>query len=103
MKKRLKPDDRKAQIIAIAMEEAERLGIHNVNRARICERLNISRALVNCYMGGMDDLQDAMAQEALASGNIPVLAQLLALGHPYVVGSLSHAAKANIVDYLMNR
>lgn len=99
-KKRLAANIRRDQIIKAAVAIAERVGYMAVSRRMIGEELGVSGALVPVHVGTAAELEQAMIQYALAEGSIPVIAQLLAMRHPYVRGGVAPDVMAKVMEYM---
>lgn len=88
------------RIIKAGVEEAELRGYRNVNRAHICAKLGISASLITKHVGTLDQLHEAIVQEAVAQESIPVITQLALDRHPYVTGGISAATQQKVIAYL---
>lgn len=81
-KSRVSPSLRKEQLLLVAVDLAKREGYTNVTRAAISEAAGVSEALVSHYFGGMNDMKEAIMQEAVQNGVIEIIAQGLGAGDP---------------------
>lgn len=79
MTTKLAPKDRKAQILGVAVKQAETDGYQNIERAKIAAAADISPGLVSKYFGTMSDLKRSVMRAAVRNGCLPVIAQGLAL------------------------
>ena len=75
MTKRLKPDDRRAQIIAAALDEAEQVGYRCMLRKSIAKRAGCTEALVSHYFGTRKQLTRAVMRAAIAQGRSRIIMQ----------------------------
>lgn len=79
---RMSPLDRRAQILACALDEAKRVGYMNVDRGHISRRLDISRGTITRYFGALPHLRAAIMRAAITQGCVQVVAQGLAARDP---------------------
>lgn len=79
MTTKLKPKDRKAQILDVAVEQAEKRGYQNIERQHVADAAGISPGLVSKYFGTMPDLKRSVMRAAVKNECLPVIAQGLAL------------------------
>lgn len=98
--KRLAADVRREQIVKTAVTIAERVGYMSVSRRMIGEELGVSGALIPKHVGTTEELEQAMIQCAIADESIPVIAQLLAMRHPYIKGGVAPEVMAKVVEYM---
>lgn len=80
--KRMAPAARKEQLLQAAIRVAEVKGYSKINRLMIVEELGgeVTDGLVSRYFGQRAELRNEVRKEALARGNLTILAQALALG-----------------------
>lgn len=78
MTKQLQPKERKAQILAKAVELARRIGYQNVTRQGIADALGVSPPLVNRYFDTMVKLKRAILGEAIRTSDLGIIAQGIA-------------------------
>jgi len=88
-KTRMEPAERKAQLLDVAIQIAERVGYNKINRLMIVKELDgdITDGLVSRYFGQRHSLRQAVLFAGIERGNLTILAQGLALGD-------SHARRA---------
>ena len=79
---RMKPNDRKAELLQAALRLSVKKGWQNVTHRDVAEAANCSTGLVMYYFRTMPKLHRAVMSEALRAGNVPVLAQGLAAKDP---------------------
>lgn len=82
MKQRLKPEDRKGQILAAAVKLAEGTNYTTITRDGVAGAAGVSMGLVTRYFGTMNQLRRAVMRAAVAEGNAVVVAQGLAQRDP---------------------
>jgi hypothetical protein len=85
----MEPAERKAQLLDVAIQIAERVGYNKINRLMIVKELDgdITDGLVSRYFGQRHSLRQAVLFAGIERGNLTILAQGLALGD-------SHARRA---------
>ena len=81
-RQRMKPDDRKEEILQAALDLAQEHGYQQVTRAQIAERAGVAVGLVGYYYGTMIQMRRAIMRAAIHRHNLVVLAQGLGLGDP---------------------
>lgn len=79
---RMTPADRKEQLLCVALQIAERVGYHKINRLMIVREMDneVSDGLVSRYFGQRHSLRQAVLQAGIQRGNLTILAQGLAQG-----------------------
>lgn len=84
-KTRMAPDERKAQLLDVAIQVAEKVGYNKLNRLMIVRALDgeVTDGLVNRYFGQRHSLRQAVLYAGIERGNLTILAQGLALGDSY--------------------
>lgn len=92
--------DHRTVLIANALEAAKVYGYKNVNRAMAAEGTGLSRTMVNIHIGSLEDLTQAIREEALASECIPVIAQMLVFRDDYVTGGLAPKTMEKVFDFM---
>lgn len=75
---RLTPKARREQILDAALGEARTRGYENVRRHHVAECAGVSPGLVGHYFSTMPQLQRAIMREAVARGDVAIVAQGLA-------------------------
>jgi len=85
---RLKPNDRRDQILAAALQVAEKTGYNSVTRDAIANAAQCAPGLVSNYFGTMIDLRRHIMRAAIRQQNLVIIAQGLAAKDP-------HARKAS--------
>lgn len=75
-------DQRKQQILAAAVIEAQHHGYQNVTREAIARRATCAPGLVSHYFGTMVDLKRAIMSEAIRTRELRIVAQGIADRHP---------------------
>lgn len=79
--KRLPPNERRAQILNVALELATESGYHKLTRHTVATNANVSLALVTHYFPS-DTLGAAVMREAVRTENLSIIAQGLACRDP---------------------
>lgn len=83
MSKRLKPDDRKGQIMQAALRVAEIPGgWAKLTREAVAREAGCTDSLVSLHFGTMITFRRSIMRAAIAQENLAVLAQGLASGDP---------------------
>lgn len=80
---RLKPTDRKEQILAAALTLAETQGYSHVTRDGIAAEAQCAPGLVNAYFGTMINLRRDIMRAAVRERRLVVVAQGLAARDPH--------------------
>ena len=80
--KRLDPADRKAQLLDIAMQEAEQRGFGQMTRDGIAARAGVAAGLITTRLGTMANLRRDIMRHAVKRGIISIVAEGLALRDP---------------------
>jgi len=81
-KTRVNPELRRALILSLALEHAERVGWNTITRGGVAIAANVSAGTVTHYFGTIDGLRDAVLCEAITRGRPRVVAQALSVSHP---------------------
>jgi AcrR family transcriptional regulator len=79
---RLKPKDRKAQILDEALRVAERHGVDRLAFKDVASAAQVSIGLVIHYFGTMTKLRRAVMREAVRTETVAVVARGIATGDP---------------------
>jgi len=88
--KRMKPDDRKDEILKAALIVSEIHGYNKITRAQVARQASgCAESLVSNYFGTMADFRRKLMREAIATENLKIIAQGLVAEDP-------HALKAHI-------
>lgn len=74
--------ERKAAILAAAVEEAKEQGYQWITRDAVARRAGVGAGSVNVAFGRMVELKRAVLREAVARRIVEIVAQGLADGHP---------------------
>lgn len=83
MSKRLKPDDRKQQILDATIKVAGRPGgWAKLTRDAVAKEADCAEGLVSRYFGTMVAFRRTIMRAAIASKNLAIVAQGLAAGDP---------------------
>ena len=73
--KRMKPTERKLEILDAALLVAERGNYASITRDAIAKQAGVSSTLVQHYFGSMTKLKRAVMRRAVKCGNLTVIAQ----------------------------
>lgn len=87
MTAKLKPNDRRAQILEIALKLAALNGYQQVTRDAVGQAIGIAPSLISHLFGTMPDFRRDIMRAAVRGRNLAVVAQGLAAGD-------AHARKA---------
>ena len=82
MRRRLKPADRQAEILAAAVELAARIGYRNMTRDAVAAEAGVSPAAITFYFLHMSFLREAVVEEAVRRGIVPIVAEGIVAGAP---------------------
>lgn len=80
--KRLDPKDRKAQILDVAVQLAEKIGVAGLRRDAIAEAAGVADGLVSRYFNTMTQLKRAVMRRAVHTENLTIIAQGIATRDP---------------------
>ncbi|MGJ0509088.1 MAG: TetR/AcrR family transcriptional regulator [Methylocystis sp.] len=97
--KRLGPDVRRGELLDIALDMAESLGLEQIRRDDIAKKAGVANGLVTHYFSTMTQLKRAVVRAAIERKILPVIAQALALKHPEALKApdeLRNAALASL-------
>ena len=98
--KRLKPEVRRDQILAVAIDIAIKQGYNHVTRERIAEQANISTGLVNRVFNTMAQLRRAVMRAAIHSELLPIVAAGLGC-NCHVAHGASEQLKHDAMNWLI--
>lgn len=82
MRTRSQPKIRTREILAVAIQEAEKDGFQNITILSIADRVGCSRALVHTYFNTIVQLKRAVMRSAIKDENLLVVAQGLVAKDP---------------------
>lgn len=82
-KQRLRPDDRRDQILTAAVKLAEEHGYSKITRDQIAAAAGCAPGLVSHYFATMPQLRRAIMRAAVKAVNLAVIAQGLGVGDPH--------------------
>lgn len=77
---RLKPNDRRDQILDAAIHVAEREGYARMTRDQIADHAGVATGLVSHYFGTMPQLRRTVMRHAVIRENLIVIGQGIAAG-----------------------
>lgn len=96
--KRMKPEDRRQQILEAASNLVGEHGFHDVTRADVAEVLGVAEALVSRYFNPFSTLLDEVANRAVSAEVPDVLAKML--GHSQYSALLDPTSKNIALEHL---
>lgn len=99
MANRLDKRERREQIVAAALDLAEKMGYQEVHRSHIAERLGCSEALIRVHFSTLPDLRRTIVRSAVKAERLGVIAQAIANRSPYVK-KISEELKARALHEL---
>lgn len=73
--KRMKPGDRKDEILKAALIVSAINGYDKITRAQVAEQANCAESLVSNYFGTMVEFRRKLMREAIATENLKIIAQ----------------------------
>lgn len=79
MSVRMKPKDRRAEVLEAALRAAEQFGVLSMTRDQIAVLANCSPGLVSARLGSMENTRASVMRLAVKRGSAAVVAQGLAL------------------------
>lgn len=101
----LPPDERKAGILAAALDLAATYGLQAITPDAVAQAAGVSRlTIVRYYPGGAAGLRDAVVAEAVERETLPVVSEALVSGHAGargVSGKLRSACKVWIIEHVI--
>lgn len=100
MTTRLKPADRKKQILDVAVRLAERIGYQRVTRHAIAEAAETSDAIVSHYHGTMTSLRRDIMRTAVRTKCLTIIAQGLAVNDPHALKASDELKKSALASLL---
>lgn len=77
---RMKPEDRREQILSVAMIIAERDGYNSLNRNALAEEAEVATGMIHHIFNDMASLRKAVVKRAIENKVKSIIAQALALG-----------------------
>jgi AcrR family transcriptional regulator len=95
--KRLKPKERKAQILEAALACAILKNYKSVTREDIAHQAGVSEALINVYFGTMTKLRRAIIRAAINREYLPIILQGLVNKDPHAM-KISDALKKHVLN-----
>jgi AcrR family transcriptional regulator len=81
--RRLEPKERRDEILSAAVALAAKGNYQNITRDDVAAKAKCSTGLVTKYFSTMTQLKRAVMREAVAKGNVKVIAQGLADKNPH--------------------
>ena len=75
MTKRMKPAQRREEILQAAMSVARRLGYKSMRRCDVAKEAGVTDALVSNYWGTITQLQRGVMRKAIADDDLELIAQ----------------------------
>jgi AcrR family transcriptional regulator len=101
----LPPDERKANILAAALDLATSYGLQAITPEAVAQAAGVSRlTIVRYYPGGAAGLRDAVVAEAVERETLPVVSEALVSGHAgarVVSDRLRSACKVWIIEHVI--
>ena len=80
--KRMKPKDRKAHLLAAAVDAADKYGYHKFNRDHIAEFSGTSSTLITAYYNTVTQLKRAVMRSAIKTERLKIIAEGIVTGDP---------------------
>lgn len=102
MKKRLKPKDRKNQLVQAALEVAEQYGYNTMRREDIAHHAQVSEGLVSQYLGTMPQLRRTIIRHSIKTRNLSVLAQGIVNRDPHALKAPEDLRQAAVASMMGN-
>lgn len=79
---RLKPTERKQQILEAAIDLANEIGFGKLTRQNIAASADVSEGLVSKYWGTMTKMRRAVMRKAIKKGEMKIIAEGIAMNEP---------------------
>jgi hypothetical protein len=98
--KRLPPEARGLILLDVAVREAKKHGLANLKRVQVATAAGVSEALVSARLGTMINLRRAVMRQAVANGDLRIVAEGLASRDPIAMkapAELRERAAASMV------
>lgn len=95
---RLRPDERRAELLDAALWEAEAVGYNFIRREDIAARVDVSPALVTAYFGTMVNLRRDVVRAAIRDGWHVIIVQAIVAKSPLVKGLTEEQRAAAIAS-----
>lgn len=97
---RLKPEERKEQILEAAIKLAKREGYNNIRRDDVAAAANVSMGLVNAYFKTIKQLKRAVMRAAIHREILEIIAQGM-LAKDNLVAKISDDLKQRAANHLI--
>ena len=98
---RMRPAERRAEILAAAVRTAAAVGLQRMTRENIATAAGCTPGLVSARLGTMRQIRDKVMREAVRREELTVIAQGIALRHPHAVrapAELQRRAAASLLS-----
>lgn len=83
---RLKPEERREEILQAAAKLAAAVGLDMITRDAVARSVGVTGPAVQYHFKCVGDLKEEVARRAIAEEDLPVVAQLLATRNPLAAG-----------------
>ncbi len=80
MASRMKPKERKEQLLSIALDVSRRIGYQHITRNDVAEKAGVTINLINNYFGTMPRFRRTIMRAAIKNEVLEVIAQGLICG-----------------------
>lgn len=100
---RMKPKERTAQLLDVAIDLAAQHGLSNVRRDQIAEAAGVSQGIVTLRLGEMPEMRRAVMRQAVKRGILSIIAEGLVNGDKHATKAdpdLKQRALASLTDKL---
>jgi AcrR family transcriptional regulator len=91
----------KARVLDAAIQCAEEDGWHYVTREKVAQLAGVATGTVNNTLGNVTEMKDAVMNEAVKRGLLPIVADGLAYGNPIARGA-PEELKKKVAEYLIH-
>lgn len=95
--KRLKPDQRRSQLLTAGLMLASRHGYHTLTRLQVATAAGVEGPLINHYFGSMKQYTGELLQLAVDMECLPVVAQAVVAGELKVNDDLRRRALGSLL------
>lgn len=82
----MKSQQRKDQLLKVAMKLARRKGYFNITRFEVAKEAKVSESLINVYFHTVEGLRNAIVERAIQVNDTDVIAQAVVNKHKMVSG-----------------
>ncbi len=82
-RRRIKPDERRGEILTAALDVAEQRGYKRFTRIEVATQAGCAESLISSYFGTMDKFRRTIMRAAIKQERLTIIAQGLVDGNKY--------------------